>query len=87
MKKIGTFWSLKYFLQMWNIKKAEEVEETVAVPSSSSARYMNPYEITKNELIKKLKFFAVYVSGIVVVPTILRSLGFMEPLGVPLTRR
>jgi hypothetical protein len=72
---------------MWNIKKAEEPEEAVAIPSSSSSRYMNPYEITKNELMKKLKFFAVYLSGIVVVPTILRSLGVLEPLGVPLTRR
>ena len=73
---------------MWNIKKAEEPEGTVAVPSSSSSgRYMNPYELTKQELLKKLKFFAVYVSGIVIVPTVLRSLGFIEPLGVPLTRR
>ena len=59
----------------------------MAVPSSSSSKYMNPYEITKKELFNKLKFFAVYVSGIALVPTILRSLGFMEPLGVPLTRR
>ena len=76
---------------MWNIKKAEEATEdtTVAVPSSSSSssRYMNPYEITKEELMKKLKFFAVYVSGIMIVPSVLRSFGLLEPLGVPLTRR
>ena len=48
---------------------------------------MNPYEITKQELVKKLKFFAIYVGSIVLVPKLLRSLGFLAPLGIPLTRR
>jgi len=73
---------------MWNIKKASEGSEEVAVrPSSSKQMFMNPYEITKNELFNKLKFFAVYISGIVIVPKLLRTLGLFEPLGIPVTRR
>jgi hypothetical protein len=69
---------------MWNIKKADE--------SSSSGQpqpgfLMNPYEVTKQELVRKLKFFGIYVASIVVVPRLLRSIGLLEPLGVPLTRR
>jgi hypothetical protein len=74
---------------MWNLKKASS-EEEVAVPSSSSSRpsmFMNPYEVTKQELLKKLKFFAVYLGGIVIVPKLLRSIGLLEPIGIPLTRR
>lgn len=49
---------------------------------------MNPYEVTKAELFRKIKFFAVYLGGVVVVPEILRALGVMEPLAeIPLTRR
>ena len=74
---------------MWNIKKADE---SSAGPSSSSGQpqpgfLMNPYEITKQELLRKLKFFGIYVASIVVVPKLLRSLGVLEPLGIPLTRR
>jgi hypothetical protein len=72
---------------MWNIKKTDESSEVAVRPSSSSAALMNPYEITKQELMKKLKFFAAYIGGIVLVPKFLRSLGLLEPLGVPLTRR
>lgn len=69
---------------MWNIKKAQSSEET---GSKQPSLMMNPYEITKQELFKKVKFMAIYVAGIVIVPKLLRSLGFIEPLGIPLTRR
>ena len=69
---------------MWNIKKASE-EEVVA--SSSSRMMMNPYELTKRELLNKLKFFGVYLGAIVLAPRFLRALGFLQPLGIPLTRR
>lgn len=77
---------------MWNIKKSSE-EETVAKPSSRAASssgnmFMNPYEITKTELMRKIKFFAVYIGGMVVVPELLRSLGLIAPLAeIPLSRR
>jgi hypothetical protein len=70
---------------MWNIKKASPEEA-----SSSSARpslMMNPYETTKQELMRKLKFFGVYIASMVIVPQLLRSVGLLEPLGIPLTRR
>jgi hypothetical protein len=69
---------------MWNIKKAQSSEET---GTKQPSLMMNPYEITKQELMKKIKFMAIYVTGIVVVPKLLRGLGFIEPLGIPLTRR
>ena len=77
---------------MWNLKKAASEEEGVVStrPASSSrgpSMMMNPYEITKQELVRKLKFFAIYVGSIVLVPKLLRSLGFLAPLGIPLTRR
>ena len=75
---------------MWNIKKSSESEEVVAVaPKSSSSRgmFMNPYELTMAELVRKIKFFSAYIAGIVVLPKLLRSIGLIEPLGVPLTRR
>ena len=73
---------------MWNIKKAQSEEQ----PSSSSSKQqpgflMNPYEITKQELLRKLKFFGIYVASIVVIPKLLRSIGVLEPLEIPLTRR
>ena len=69
---------------MWNIKKASPEE---ASSSSRPSLMMNPYEVTKQELLKKLKFFGFYIAGIVVVPHLLRSVGLLEPLGIPLTRR
>lgn len=74
---------------MWNIKKAQSVEDQ---PSSSSKQQqpgflMNPYEITKQELMKKLKFFGIYVASMVVIPKLLRSIGVLEPLEIPFTRR
>lgn len=71
---------------MWNIKRAEE---ELAVPSNPSGNrmMMNPYELTKNELVRKLKFFGVYISVIVVVPKLLEAFGLVEPMGIPLTRR
>lgn len=73
---------------MWNIKKASSEESEVAVPSSRPSMFMNPYEITKHELMNKLKFFAVFVGSIVVIPKLLRGVGLMESIsGIPLTRR
>ena len=72
---------------MWNIKKAEEA----SAPSSSSRQtspFMNPYELTKLELVNKLKFFGIFIASIVVIPKLLRGAGLIEPLGaIPLTRR
>lgn len=65
---------------MWNIKKSQSSEE-------APARMLNPYEATKQELYKKLKFFGIYIAGIVVIPKLLRSIGLLEPLGIPLTRK
>jgi len=48
---------------------------------------MNPQEITKNELMTKLKFFGAFIATIVVVPKLLRVVGLLEPLDIPLTRR
>ena len=74
---------------MWNIKKAQN-EETAGSSSSSSKQpsfLMNPYELTKIELMNKLKFFGIFVASIVVIPKLLRSVGVLEPLDIPLTRR
>jgi hypothetical protein len=69
---------------MWNIKKAEEPQSSTSRPSA----FMNPYELTKLELMNKLKFFGVFLAGIVVLPKLLRSLGLVEPItSLPLTRR
>ena len=75
---------------MWNIKK--EASEEVAIPASAKRQapqmYMNPYELTKQELYRKLKFFSVYITAIVAVPNLLRAFGVLAPLGVvPITRK
>jgi hypothetical protein len=63
---------------MWNIRKASPEE---ASSSTRPSMMMNPYEVTKQELMKKLKFFGVYIAGLVVVPQLLRSVGVLEPAG------
>lgn len=73
---------------MWNIKKsASSEEEVVATTSGNNRLMMNPYELTKRELMNKLKFFGIYIGAIVIVPRLLRALGVMAPLGIPLTRK
>jgi hypothetical protein len=80
-----------HVVNMWNIKQSAEEDTLATKPSKSSspsAMFMNPAEITRNELMKKLKFFAAYIGGLVVVPHLLRSVGLLEPLAeIPLTRR
>lgn len=72
---------------MWNLKKAEEVGDAPAQSSGKSSPFMNPYELTKLELVAKLKFFGVFLASIVVLPKVLRSFGLLENITVvPLTR-
>jgi hypothetical protein len=73
---------------MWNIKKAQSEEQSGSSSSSKQPSFlMNPQEITKNELMTKLKFFGAFIATIVVVPKLLRGVGLLEPLDIPLTRR